>query len=197
MLQILVTFCKRVFILISHIAVWHYCCHPERIHLNRCWHTNKLAHTCTHPLSDTTTHRAISNQSQWLLCSSLNGRPDLRYAELFPPSPNFQATRGKKVVEKLRDREHEILCKPLIHFILLPNLQSPGTTYSVMRKWVEKGSEACCENSLQHSLRLSATVSLKLSKCTLFESLPSRSFMQLQPTATLLQVEDWVLFYYW
>lgn len=112
----------------------------------------------THPLSDTNTHRAISNQSQWLLCSSLNGRPDLRYAELFPPSPNFQAARGKRGCEKWRDREHEILlflCNPLIHFILLPNLQGPGTTYSVMRKWVEEGSEACWENSLQHSLQLS------------------------------------------
>lgn len=121
-------------------------------------HWRKLTHTCTHPLSDTNTHRAISNQSQWLLCSSLNGRPDLRYAELFPPSPNFQAARGKRVWEKWRDREHEILlflCNPLIHFILLPNLQGPGTTYSVMRKWVEEGSEDCWENSLQHPLQLS------------------------------------------
>lgn len=143
--------------------------------------TQISSHTHAHtPLSDTLTHKAISNQSQWLLCSCLNGRPDLRYAELFPPSPNFQATGEKKRLKKnWETREHEILCKPLIHFILLPNLQSPGTTYSVMRKWVEKGSEACWENSLQHSLQPSATVSLKLSKCTLFELLytfPSFSY---------------------
>lgn len=59
-------------------------------------------HTHARTLSLTpNTHRAISNQSQWLLCSSLNGGPDLRYAELFPPSPNFQATRGKKGMRKM------------------------------------------------------------------------------------------------
>lgn len=96
---------------------------PTRKH----WHslTHRSRHTHTHPLSDTS--RAISNQSRWLLRSSLNGGPDLRYAALFPPSPNFQATRGKGVWEKWREREHAILLflnKSSTHLILLPNLQS-------------------------------------------------------------------------
>lgn len=135
------------------------CYHPEWMHLNYCWHshtnTDTSLYTHAHTLFLTPTH--ISYQSQWLLCSSLNGRPDLRYAELFPSSPNFQATGGKRIWEKWSDREHGILlfrCKTLIHFVLLPNLQGPRTTYSVMRRWVEKGSEACWEDSLQHSLQL-------------------------------------------
>lgn len=158
-LQMLVTHSKLAFsFTFSHCSVT--APRSSRVELQLTHkHRHERTHTHAHNLSLTPTHtRAISNQSQWLLCSSLNGRPDLRYAELFPPSPNFQASRGKRVGEKWRDREHEIqlfLRKPWIHFILLPNLKGPGTTYSVMRQWVEEGSEACWENSLQHSLQLS------------------------------------------
>lgn len=144
MLQIIVT-CHKTCICsrICYTVAWQYCCHPEWIHLDCCRHANTDTrshtdpgtHTHTHPLSDTS--RAISNQSRWLLRSSLNGGPDLRYAALFPPSPNFQATRGKGVWEKWREREHAILLflnKSSTHLILLPNLQSPETAYSGMRR---------------------------------------------------------------
>lgn len=145
---------------------------PTRKH----WHslTHRSRHTHTHPLSDTS--RAISNQSRWLLRSSLNGGPDLRYAALFPPSPNFQATRGKGVWEKWREREHAILLflnKSSTHLILLPNLQSPETAYSGMRRYVEEVSEACWENSLQHFLEVSSEI-VKM------QSFPTALYMQLQ-----------------
>lgn len=35
--------------------------------------------------------------------------------------------------------------KPLTHFIMLPNLQGPGTTYFIMRRSVEEGREDCLE----------------------------------------------------
>lgn len=44
--------------------------------------------------------------------------------------------------------------KPLIHFISPTNLQSPETTYSIMRKWAAEGSEPCWENSLQQPVKL-------------------------------------------
>lgn len=105
MLHVLVTCCKLV------VAFEFLTLQNDRMNIPELllaliykqWH--KLTRTQAHTL----THRAISNQSLWLLCSSFNGGPDLRYAELFPPSPNFQATRGKRVWEKWREQQHGIL----------------------------------------------------------------------------------------
>lgn len=115
-------------------------------------HTQKTpphTRTRTPPLSDTS--RAISNQSWWLLYSSLNGGPDLRYAELFPSSPNFQATGGKRSMRKNGEsdsaRFYFSLCKPSAHLIVLPSLRGPGTAYAVIRGSGE-------ENSLQRLLQI-------------------------------------------
>lgn len=191
LLQNLVTICKCVFIWMAHIAVCHYCRHPERMHLNRCWHTNKLAHTCAPPLSDTPTHRAISNQSQWLLCSSLNGRPDLRYAELFPPSPNFQATgEKKKVEEKLRDQR------------AWDSLQT-FNSFHLASQFTESRDHLLCNEKVGWEREWSllrkqpSAFTAAFSNCQ-FETVKMHSFwviiylsfIQLLPTVSLLQVED-------
>lgn len=80
----------------------------------------------------------------------------------FHPPQNFQATRGKRIWEKCGEREHGILlflCKPLTHFILLPNLQGPGTTYSVMTRWGGEGAKPAERTafSTHHSFQVRVT----------------------------------------
>ncbi len=133
------------------------------MHLNYCRHshinTGASSHTHAHTLSLTPTHTepSVTRASGCSAPALMEGLTSAMLSYFHPPQI-FRQQEEKRVREKWWDQEHEILlflCNPLIHFILLPNLQGPGTTYSVMRKWVEEGSEACWENSLQHSLQLS------------------------------------------
>lgn len=106
------------------------------------------AHTCTLKTHSVTPRHPKPSVTRAGGCSAPALMEGLTSAILsyFHPPKIVRQPGEKKPGEKLRGQEHEIqlfLCKPLIHFILLPNLQSPGNNYPEMRKWAEKGSEAC------------------------------------------------------
>lgn len=135
------------------------------------FHSHTLSYT--HPLCDTNTHRAISNQSRWLLCSSLNGRPDLRYAELFPPAPKFSGNQGKKGLRKI-ERQGAWDSTFSLH-----NFNSFHLASQFARSW---DNSACNEKVgcrregcllREHPSALTAAFQLRKLKSNLFGSLPS------------------------
>lgn len=165
--RIQVTRCKLVFLEISPFALQRDS--AAVIRSGYTWTTETLTrkhqHTHTHEtLSDTHphthTHRVITNPQPVaaLLQPLMEGLTSAMLSYFHPP-PKFQASRGKKGSRKTEtpgawDSTFSRQTFNSFH-LALPILQGPGTTYSVMRKWVEGGSEACWENSLEHSLQLS------------------------------------------
>lgn len=104
--------------------------------------TNTRAHTHSHTKPSVT--RASGCSAPALMEGLTSAMPSY-----FHPPQIFRQPEEKGHEKNGKNRSmisYFLLCKPLTHFILLPNLQGPGTTYSVMRRW---------EWSLQHSLELS------------------------------------------
>lgn len=59
------------------------------------------------PVSDTKTHRAISNQSQWLLCPALMEVLTSAMLSYFHPPQIFRQPQEIRQEEKMSDQEHE------------------------------------------------------------------------------------------
>lgn len=106
--RIPVTRCKLVFLEISPFALQRDS--AAVIRSGYTWTTETLTrkhqHTHTHEtLSDTHPHTQSHHKPRAGGCPApaLNGRPDLRYAELFPPSPEISGIQRKKGEQKNGD----------------------------------------------------------------------------------------------